>query len=32
VVAEELRSKMRGGRIDDVSLPAALNVLTRPVQ
>jgi general secretion pathway protein D len=32
VVAEELRSKMRGGRIDAVSLPAALNVLTRPVQ
>jgi general secretion pathway protein D len=32
VVAEELRSKMRGGRIDAVSLPAALNVLSRPVQ
>jgi general secretion pathway protein D len=32
VVAEELRSKMRGGRIDSVSLPAALNVLAKPVQ
>ena len=31
-VAEELRSKMRGGRIDAVALPAALNVLARPLQ
>ncbi len=32
MVAEELRSKMRGGRIDAVALPAALNVLARPLQ
>ncbi len=31
-VAEELRSKMRGGRIDALSLPAALNVLAKPSQ
>ena len=30
MVAEELRSKMRGGRIDSLSLPAALNVLAKP--
>jgi general secretion pathway protein D len=32
MVAEELRAKMRGGRIDAVSVPAALNVLARPLQ
>jgi len=32
MVAEELRSKMRGGRIDAFSLPAALNILARPAQ
>jgi general secretion pathway protein D len=31
-VAEQLRAKMRGGKIDAVSLPAALNVLARPLQ
>jgi general secretion pathway protein D len=32
MVAEELRSKMRGGRIDSVALPASLNVLAKPLQ
>ena len=32
MVAEELRSKMRGGRIDAVALPGALNVLAKPLQ
>lgn len=29
-VAEQLRAKMRGGRIESLSLPASLNVLSRP--
>ena len=32
MVAEELRSKMRGGKIGAVSLPAALNVGARALQ
>ena len=32
MVAEELRSKMRGGKIDAVALPGALNVLAKPMQ
>jgi general secretion pathway protein D len=32
MVAEELRSKMRGGRIDATALPASLNVLAKPLQ
>ena len=32
MVAEELRSKMRGGRIDALSLPAALNVGAKALQ
>ena len=32
MVAEELRSKMRGGRINAVALPADLNVLAKPLQ
>ena len=32
MVAEELRSKMRGGKIGALSLPAALNVGARPLQ
>ena len=32
MVAEELRAKMRGGRMDAVALPAALNVLAKPLQ
>jgi general secretion pathway protein D len=32
MVAEELRSKMRGGKISAVSLPAAATVLTREVK
>jgi general secretion pathway protein D len=31
-VAEELRSKMRGGKIDAVNLPAALNIGARSLQ
>ncbi len=31
-VAEELRAKMRNGRIDSTNLPAALNVLAKPSQ
>jgi general secretion pathway protein D len=31
-VAEELRAKMRSGRNDAFSLPAALNVNSRPLQ
>ena len=30
-VAEQLRAKMRGGKLDAVNLPAALNVLAKPV-
>ena len=32
MVAEELRSKMRGGRTQALTLPSMLNVLSRPVQ
>jgi general secretion pathway protein D len=32
LVAEELRSKMRGGRTQALTLPSMLNVLSRPVQ
>jgi len=32
MVAEELRAKMRGGKIGALSLPAALNVGARPLQ
>jgi general secretion pathway protein D len=32
MVAEELRSKMRGGRMDAVAFPADLNVLARPAR
>ena len=32
MVAEELRSKMRGGQIDATALPASLNVLAKPLQ
>ena len=31
-IAEELRSKMRGGKVQALTLPAMLNVNTRPVQ
>ena len=31
-VAEQLRAKMRNGRIDATNLPAALNVLAKPAQ
>ena len=31
-IAEELRSKMRGGKVQAVTLPGMLNVLTRPAQ
>ena len=31
-VAEELRAKMRGGRVDAVSLPNALQINSRPLQ
>ncbi|HEY1942364.1 MAG TPA: type II secretion system secretin GspD [Roseiarcus sp.] len=31
-VAEQLRAKMRNGRIDSTNLPAALNVLAKPAQ
>jgi general secretion pathway protein D len=32
MVAEELRSKMRGGKTQALTLPSMLNVLSRPVQ
>jgi general secretion pathway protein D len=32
MVAEELRSKMRGGKIQALTLPSMLNVLSRPAQ
>ena len=32
MVAEELRSKMRGGKTQAVSIPNALNILARPLQ
>jgi general secretion pathway protein D len=32
MVAEELRSKMRGGKAQALTLPSMLNVLSRPVQ
>jgi len=32
MVAEELRSKMRGGRAQALSIPGSLNVLSRPLQ
>ncbi|MBV8797129.1 MAG: type II secretion system secretin GspD [Hyphomicrobiales bacterium] len=32
MVAEELRSKMRGGKIQATTLPSMLNILSRPVQ
>ena len=32
MVAEELRSKMRGGRTQALTLPSMLNILSRPVQ
>jgi general secretion pathway protein D len=32
MVAEELRSKMRGGKTQAVSIPGALNILARPLQ
>jgi general secretion pathway protein D len=32
MVAEELRSKMRGGKTQAIALPSMLNVLSRPVQ
>ena len=32
MVAEELRSKMRGGRSQALTLPSMLNVLSRPAQ
>jgi general secretion pathway protein D len=32
MVAEELRSKMRGGKTQAITLPSMLNVLSRPVQ
>ena len=31
MVAEELRSKMRGGKTQAVSIPNALNILARPL-
>jgi general secretion pathway protein D len=31
-IAEELRSKMRGGKVQALTLPAMLNVNTRPIQ
>jgi general secretion pathway protein D len=32
MVAEELRSKMRGGKTQALTLPSMLNVLSRPAQ
>jgi len=32
MVAEELRSKMRGGKTQALTLPNALNILSRPLQ
>jgi general secretion pathway protein D len=32
MVAEELRSKMRGGKLQAITLPSMLNVLSRPAQ
>ena len=32
MVAEELRSKMRSGRSQALTLPSMLNVLSRPAQ
>jgi general secretion pathway protein D len=31
-IAEELRSKMRGGKVQAITLPSMLNVLSRPAQ
>ena len=31
-IAEELRSKMRGGKTQALTLPSMLNVLSRPLQ